>query len=433
MRSETERLHRPFWHVCAGCAVVLFSLFALTTTPARSEIQAGKFRPFLSVACEAPFTDPQRFRQAAPGLRILEHDIDTFAGTPGRARTVLLLADGQLLEINALFPGNRLRRISLALSDAKPLNSLSTDDACRITEAREIVYDDQGRAEAIRVYQNDLLTVRDDIPLNPPAPVGDDPGGISVGLIDSGVNYTLSPFYERLARMADGTLIGRDYWDGDDLPYDVDTGRSAFFPLHHGSAVMSVLIREAPMARVLPVRYPRPDMSRMADAVAWLAERDVRIVNLAMGSNDAEEWQAFTDAAKRHPRMLFIISAGNNGRNIDTIPVYPAASDLPNTIVVTSSEVDGRLAQGSNWGAQHVDIMTPGERIPVTDHRGAPGKASGSSFAVPRITALAVRALAHYPDWHGPELREWILKRARLLDGPRLTRYGWIPDPSDGP
>lgn len=413
--------------------MIVLSLAMLAATPVRAEIQADTFRPFLSVACEAPYTDPQRFRQAMPGLRILEHDIDAFAGTSGRARTVLLLPGGRILEISALFPGNRLRRISLELADGKPLSSLSTDDACRITEAREIVYGDQGRADAIRVYENDLLTVRDVIPLNPSVPRGDDPGGISVGLIDSGVNYTLSPFRERLARTADGTLMGRDYWDGDDLPYDADTGRSPFFPLHHGSAVMSVLIREAPMARVLPVRYPRPDMSRMSDAVEWLAERDVRIVNLAMGSNAAEEWKAFTDAAKHQPRMLFIISAGNNGRNIDTSPVYPAASDLPNTIVVTSSEVDGRLAQGSNWGAQHVDIMTPGERIPVTDHRGAPGKASGSSFAVPRITALAVRALAENPDWHGPELREWILKRARPLDGPRQTRYGWIPDPTDGP
>jgi len=77
--------------------------------------------------------------------------------------------------------------------------------------------------------------------------------------------------------------------------------------------------------------------------------------------------------------------------------------------------------------------MVPGERIDVIDHRGAPGKASGSSFAVPRVTALAVRILAKNRNWKGPELREAILKRARGLDGPRQTRYGWIPDPSDGP
>ena len=100
---------------------------------------------------------------------------------------------------------------------------------------------------------------------------------------------------------------------------------------------------------------------------------------------------------------------------------------------MTSSSLDGRLAQGSNWGVEHVDIMVPGERVEVIDHRGAPGKASGSSFAVPRVTAMAVRVLAKNMDWHGPEIRDWVLKRAQPTSGRAITRYGWIPDPSDGP
>ena len=43
--------------------------------------------------------------------------------------------------------------------------------------------------------------------------------------------------------------------------------------------------------------------------------------------------------------------------------------------------------------------MTPGEQVPVVDHRGALGKASGSSYAVPRIAAMAARLLAGHPDW----------------------------------
>jgi hypothetical protein len=414
---------------------ITMSLAALiaTSAPAFADIPIDRIRPLLGVACQAPFADAQRFRPAVPTARIIRHEVDMLAGAPGRATTELLLEDGSRLEINAMFPGGRLRRVGFELSDGHPLFSISTDDACRITEAREIVHDTAGRAATIRVYENDLAAVRDEIALNPVAAAAPDPGGVSAGLIDSGVNYTVAPFMSRLARTPDGKLLGRDLWDGDDRPFDIDTGRSAFFPLHHGSAVMSVLIAEAPMARVVPVRYPRPDMTKMANAVSWLADQGVRIVNLAMGSNSEAEWRAFADAARAHPQMLFIISAGNNGRDIDKNPVYPASLGLANSIVVTSSEIDGRLAQGSNWGATSVDIMVPGERIPVTDHRGAPGKASGSSFAVPRVTALAVRALASNPGWHGPELRDFILKRARPLPGPKLTRYGWIPDPTDGP
>lgn len=394
---------------------------------------ADAIRPVIDAACSAPYSDPQRFRGAIEGVRIVEHDVASFRGAPGRAKTVLLLPDRRKLDVNVLFPGGTLRKIAIALSGDQPLFSVSMNNACQITEAREIVYDGAGRAQSILIYDGDLKTRTGEIQLNPPAPDAVDPGGVTVGLIDSGVNYTIDPFKAHLARRPDGALIGRDFWDGDDLPFDADTGRTPFFPLHHGSAVMSVLIREAPMARVVPVRYPRPDMTKMADAVGWLSDQGVRIVNLAMGSNSRDEWQAFDDAARKHPRMLFIVSAGNDGRDIDRDPVYPAALQLSNAIVVTSSTPDGRLAQGSNWGVASVDVMAPGERIEVVDHRGVPGKASGSSFAVPRITALAVRALAANPGWHGPELRDWILKRARPLAGPKQTRYGWIPDPLDGP
>ncbi len=414
-------------------AVALGLALAAQPVTSSAEMRTTQITPVLDVACQSPYSDAQRFRPALPDARIISHDIASFAGLPGRAKTEFLLGDGTWLEIQMLFPGGRLRRITVELQHERPVSSFTADHECRITEAREIVYDGENRPQSIRVYAADLKTLTDEIALNPPALSMADAGGIAIGLIDSGVNYTLPFFAKNLAFDNGGTLIGKDFWDGDALPFDADTGRSPFFPLHHGSAVMSVLIREAPMARVMPLRYPRPDMRKMADAVDWLAGHGVRIVNLAMGSNSQDEWQAFEAAARKHPQMLFIISAGNDGRDIDIVPVYPAALKLPNTIVVTSSELDGKLAQGSNWGAESVDIMVPGERIAVIDHRGAPGKASGSSFAVPRVSALAVRVLAKNPDWQGPELRDWILKRARPLPGPKLARYGWIPDPSDGP
>lgn len=409
---------------------------ALTGIPAHANESGSsidQLAALLKAACSRPYTDVARLRGAIEDARIISHDINILGGRPGRATTTLLTSDDERIQLTMLFPGDRLRRVSVALSAPAPRISLSGDDTCNVREIRERTYNAAGKPDLIKVLDADGKTVTDEIALNPPVPDGIDPGGISVGVIDSGINYTVAPFTDHLARNTSGALIGKDYWDDDDRPYDVDTGRSPFFPLHHGSSVASIIIDEAPMAKIIPVRYPRPDMAKMADAVDWLAAQNVGVVNLAMGSNSEQEWAAFADAAQRHPQILFLVSAGNNGRNIDTEPVYPASLPLSNTIVITSSEPNGRLARGSNWGPTHVDIMVPGERIDVIDHRGAPGKASGSSFAVPRVTALAVRMLAKNPDWKGPELREAILKRARGLGGPRQTRYGWIPDPSDGP
>ncbi|MEQ9361824.1 MAG: S8 family serine peptidase, partial [Rhodospirillales bacterium] len=153
----------------------------------------------------------------------------------------------------------------------------------------------------------------------------------------------------------------------------------------------------------------------------------------ARGPPAAGEWLASAPGATPRPHMLFIVSAGNDGRDLDKTPVFPASLGLENILTVTSADAGGRLARGSNWGASRVDVMVPGEQVAVTDHRGAAGKASGSSFAVPRVTALAARLLAKHPDWRGPELKAAILKRARKPfggDAP-LLRHGWIPDPTD--
>ena len=413
-----------------------FICSALISTSAygdSNEPTIAQLGTLLKAACSRPYTDANRLRDVLADACIIAHDVSILGGRPGRATTTFLMPTDHRIDLTMLFPGDRLRRVSVAWSAPAPRISLSGDDTCNIREIRERTYNANGKPELIRVLNADGTTVTDEIALNPPVPDGVDPDGIAVGVIDSGINYTVAPFSDHLARDANGALIGKDYWDDDDRPYDIDTGRSPFFPLHHGSSVASIIIQEAPMARIIPVRYPRPDMNKMADAIDWLALQNISVVNLAMGSNSEQEWAAFADAAKRHPQILFLVSAGNNGRNIDTNPVYPAALPLANTIVITSSEPNGRLARGSNWGPTHVDIMVPGERIDVIDHRGAPGKASGSSFAVPRVTALAIRMLDKNPNWKGPELREAILKRARGLGVPRQTRYGWIPDPSDGP
>lgn len=416
-----------------GAFVLALSFASPATAQHIDKNQITTLSDLLKRACTQPYVDVTRLRDSQPDARVIEHDIAAMDGQPGRATTLFQLADGRQIELTMLFPGGRLRRANVSSFNPLPELNISGDEKCDVREIRERTYSTSGKPVTIRVFDGAGTNLLDEIPLNPPVPDAEDPGGVTVGIIDSGINYTVSPFDRQLARDANGTLIGRDYWEDDDRPYDVDTARSPFFPLHHGSAVASVIIKEAPMARIVPVRYPRPDMSKMRDAIHWLAAKGVTIVNLAMGSNSKQEWDAFTTAAAQHPQILFLISAGNNGRDISQNPVYPAASSLANGIVITSSELNGALAQGSNWGPQHVDIMVPGERVDVIDHRGAPGKASGSSFAVPRVTALAVRMLAKNPDWRGPSLRDAILKRARALSGPPLTKYGWIPDPSDGP
>lgn len=344
------------------------------------------------------------------------------------------LAGGEA-RLKRLVVAGRLRRLSLELwntSPPTPLAAVTLSADCAPIEARRIDHGGPMGPELVR-FAPDLSAEIDREYLDPPVPPGKDPGGVAVAHVDTGVNYLLPQIAKRLARDAADNPIGGDFWDDDRRPFDVDTGRSPFFPLHHGTAVASIFLSEAPAARVAPYRFPRPDMNRMAALVAGIDTNNIRIVNMAMGSNDRHDWNAFADAALKMPHILFVVSAGNDGRDIDARPVWPASLALENMIVVTSADSFGRLAEGSNWGVKSVDVMVPGERVVVTDHRGAEGRASGSSFAVPRVTAMAARLLAKNPDWKAPELKKAILARARVSPYQKtpVVRVGWIPDPTD--
>ncbi|MEM8647684.1 MAG: S8 family serine peptidase, partial [Pseudomonadota bacterium] len=356
---------------------------------------------------------------------------------PRRQVTYQEASGADVSVVLSLFNGE-VRRVNLSYSEpiagaVYPVLSLQAGPSCAVTNGRRIERDASGTALWLVHLDEALADTDRREPLNPSVPDGKDPGGVTVAHIDSGVNYTLPEIAARLARTPGGEAVGYDFWDLDKRPFDVDAARSPFYPLRHGTLVSSILVREAPDIRLIPYRYPRPDMSRMAEVLEHAAKNGAKIVAMPLGSNTEKNWTAFKDAAARHAEMLFIVSAGNNGRNIDEAPIYPAVFDLENLLVVTSSTISGRLAPGSNWGPNGVDLMVPAERVEVTDHRGARGFASGSSYAVPRVAALAARLLAKNPGWTGAQVKAAIKDLAAPSferSGPKV-RWGWIPNPAD--
>ncbi len=382
----------------------------------------------------APNTIPET---ALPGFSRAAVDDDGEGEAWSRRRIAMQnAARDQALVVTATRAGDALRRVVYeirSLASGRPIMMALSDGDCRLQHGRAIRYGPDGTALELALYSSDLASVEAVEPLNPPVPDGPDPGGVTVAQIDSGVNYLLPEIAARLARDDEGRLLGADLWDEDDRPFDGDVRGSPFFPIRHGTPVASVLIGEAPQVRLVPIRYPRPDMTRMAEAVRLAAAAGAGIVALPMGSRRPEDWAAFADAAAAHPDVLFVVSAGNDGRDIDAAPLYPASLPLDNMIVVTSSDDFGRLAPGSNWGAQSVDLMVPAEQLDVVDYRGARGKASGSSFAVPRVAALAARLKRAHPSWTAPELKKAVFARAvaPLERGASPVAAGWIPNPAD--
>ena len=413
-------------------------IFAVLLSVAAARATAGLAEDALLAAVTLACAEASAAEMAAalPGGAQLLDDKPLAMGDVafGWRRRFELEAGGRL-RLTRLAPWDKLRRIEAEYAAVhgnglRPKMIAVAGPDCRVHAARRLIYD-AGRAEAIEILDATLAPTGVREPLNPPLPTGRDPGGVTVALVDSGVNYLLPEIAARIARDESGRALGFDYWDLDERPFDANPSRSPFFPQRHGTRVASVILGEAPDVRLIPYRYPRSDPARWADLVADAAANGARVVNMAMGSNRAEDWGDFVAAVEAQADILFVVSAGNDDRNIDRRPVYPAAFNLDNMIVVTSADGFGQPAPGSNWGKGTVDLAVPGERIAVTDFHGNPATASGSSFAAPRVTALAARLLAANPEWGAAELKAAIIARARMTDagGPPTTRYGFL-DPA---
>lgn len=117
---------------------------------------------------------------------------------------------------------------------------------------------------------------------------------------------------------------------------------------------------------------------------------------------------------KRHPKMLFVFSAGNSGIDNDQYPHYPSKIKLPNTISVAAMNGD-YLASFSNYGRSHVDIGAPGvailslvPNVYSQDGKETYSPSSGTSMAAPYISNLAAQILNINPSLRPEDIKTII-------------------------
>lgn len=349
-------------------------------------------------------------------------------------RTRYRIKKTDILQIEAIKPTDKILSYRLTYFKEKnqPLLFIATDHACNIRVARRIVYNkkyNEQTAVSLQILETDLFTVIKQEAIKPTVPAGKDPGGVRVAIVDSGVNYLLPEISQHLARHADGSIIGYDFWDLDAAPFDYNPARSVFFPQRHGTRTAGLLLNEAPGISLVPYRYPRPDMSRMTDLIDHAAKHQVKIIAMPLGSNDKNEWLAFLQSAKSHNEILFIISSGNNGVDIDKNPVYPASFQLDNLLVLSSADETPRPASRTNWGKENVDILLPADRQISIDFDGQKKLVSGTSYSVSRIAALAARLKQRQLNWSTKQIKEAILNMADHNIAEQYTAYGLLYDP----
>jgi thermitase len=229
--------------------------------------------------------------------------------------------------------------------------------------------------------------------------------GVTVGVVDTGVLAT-HPDLD----------VTNDGWDfvGDDAEPEDQFGHGT-----HVAGTISALensvgvVGVAPRARVMPIRSLDRNgngfASDVAAGFAYAGDHGARIVNASIGAPAASTVEFL--AIRDHPDTLYVVAAGNLGRNNDRIPIYPCNYDLPNIVCVGATGPNDVAAPFSNRGVASVDFHAPGINILSTAFDGAYAYMNGTSMATPHASGVAALIAAR-----APALDALGIKKA-LLDG----------------
>ena len=180
----------------------------------------------------------------------------------------------------------------------------------------------------------------------------------------------------------------------------------------------------APDARIMAVKVldanRSGDSSRLAKGIVYAVDRGAKILNVSINgdgtSGDLDA--ALTYAGSKGATV--VASAGNNARDIDITPSYPASSPEPAVFVATATERTGTLISIANRGVRSIDLAAPGGSILSTASGGGFELRQGTSMAAPFVAgSLALLASAR-PDLPQSTLRDALAQsapRPSLLSG----------------
>ena len=110
--------------------------------------------------------------------------------------------------------------------------------------------------------------------------------------------------------------------------------------------------------------------------------------------------------------MLFVVAAGNDGKNIDikSQATYPAAYSSPGILTVGASDNQDNAANFSNYGHENVDVFAPGVGVLSTVLKNGYSIMSGTSMATPYVAGIASYLMSYYPELKGqPEKVKQII------------------------
>jgi subtilisin len=260
--------------------------------------------------------------------------------------------------------------------------------------------------------------------------------GVSVGIIDTGIDYTHPD-------LAANYVLGYDFVNRDWDPLDdnghgthvagiiaaIDDGPNVLY----GGSMVSVVGAAPQVSLYIAKALDSNGVGSTSNIVAALnqaAKHGVDVVNMSIGSPfSSRTFQAACDNAYA-AGVLLVAAAGN-----EALPWLDVPARYGSVLSVAAINEANQRASFSNYNnnlelcAPGVDVLSTMPGYPVTLTQ-APyyyqmdyDALSGTSMACPHVTAAAALVMAAHPDWTNVQVRQRLDATAADLGAPGRDRY----------
>jgi len=196
-------------------------------------------------------------------------------------------------------------------------------------------------------------------------------------------------------------------------------------PSKHGTHVSGIIAADsskgyikgmAPQAKIIPAPFIDSDPNKggsIGDAILamqYVSSRGAKIINASWGGAPCLQTLRSAFNELNNKGVLVVVAAGNEAKDIDHFPDYPAAFNTPNQLTVAASTSLDFMASWSNNGFNLVHLAAPGSDIYSTVPGNRMEYLSGTSMAAPFVTGAAALLWSDRPQASASDIKTALLR-----------------------